>query len=271
MARSLTLSLALLVVTLPARAGDPPAPDDDAIRLPVIAVPPPPPPPPPPAGSPVRLPAGVYYVVTSAKPFFALASPPGRLTVEQGEGPLTLRGRFVEDPEKVVTRKVTAKYYAIVEAAEDGPGELIVVPSGVTDAKRIVRQMLDCQVSPRPPPVPPPPPTPADPFTAALQAAYAADAAPDKAKSLGFLQSAYKGMAAAVPATARTNADLFAWMKAVVEAPAVGLPADKLTGVRRAIAADLTAAFGTAPATPVDPIKAAAELSRVAAALAGVR
>lgn len=122
------------------------------------------------------------------------------------------------------------------------------------------------------PPPPPVPPTPTDPLAAKFQIGYNADADADRATSLAFLQSAYKGMAAQAGAKSdlKTNADFVKWMKAVVEAPGVGLTADKVKSLRTAIGAELAANWGTAT-KPLAAADAASELSRVSNALSGVK
>ena len=122
------------------------------------------------------------------------------------------------------------------------------------------------------PPTPPTPPPPTDPLTVALQAAYTADRDADRAKSLTFLQGAYKSMAvlAASRTDLTTNGAFVDWMKSIVEAPVVGLPTTKLVSLRNAIKAELSNAWG-ATAAPLTAAAASAELAKIAAALAGVR
>jgi hypothetical protein len=118
-----------------------------------------------------------------------------------------------------------------------------------------------------PGPGPAPGPGPTDPLTAALQAAFTADTATDKASSLVFLQKAYTYMAANVPATAMTNAAVAAWMKTIVDAPN-GLTPTQLAGMRKVIAVELGQAWGTT----TEPLaNTAAELQKIAMALEGVR
>jgi hypothetical protein len=159
MTRTLTLA-ALFLLTAPLAAQptqEPPA--ADAIHMPEIVTPAPAPPVPPPGTVPL-LADDVLYLITSPSPFFVLASPPGLVTVTYDNGPQTIRGRFVESPTKKVTRRITDKYLAIVEAVGVGRVELIVVPSGVTSESAIIRRLVDCQVAPIPPP---PGPTPVPP------------------------------------------------------------------------------------------------------------
>ena len=132
------------------------------IRLPEI-LPAPTPIPVPNPGSVPRLPADILYVISSAKPFIVLASPDSLLTVSQEMGPLAIRGKFIETPDKSVTKRITDPYIAIIEAMGSGRAEIIVVPVGVQREADIVRRMIDADVGPRPPPVPPTPPDPPTP------------------------------------------------------------------------------------------------------------
>ena len=140
---------------------------DDAIKLPVIVAPIPPVPPPAPGAVPV-LPAKVSYAIASNKPFFVLASPGQLVSVTYELGPITIKGHFIEAPEKYVSRKFTEKYIADVEAVGTGRVELVIVPSGVTKEADIIRRLVDCQVAPIPPPVPPVPPVPPGPTPAPI-------------------------------------------------------------------------------------------------------
>ena len=124
-----------------------------------------------------------------------------------------------------------------------------------------------------PPPKPPGPPGPVDPLTAALQAAYNLDKDVDRDKSLKFLQSAYSYLAAnaVVQTQIKTNADALAWLKGFVEAPKDGLAITQVVNLRRAIATDMAATFGTGQVTPIDLTKLAAELDRISKSLLGVK
>jgi hypothetical protein len=123
-----------------------------------------------------------------------------------------------------------------------------------------------------PPPVPPTPPTPPSPLTAALQAGYSLDTDADKAASLEFLQQVYAGMVPLVPTwtDVKTNGDALATLKVVIDSPN-GLKPTQVVNLRKAIAADFAAKFGTAANTPIDLTALAAELTAVATALKGVK
>lgn len=146
--------LVLLLLTAPSFSQEPPE-----IVLPQLPAPQPTPQP----GAVVVLNTDILYVIRSNSPFFVLSSPDGLVTVSPETGPLRIRGRFAEEPTKTVTKSFPEKYLVIVEAARTGQTELIVVPSGVTDQKRILRQLLSIQATPQPPPEPPTPPTPPTP------------------------------------------------------------------------------------------------------------
>src|SRR5438552_3566578 len=80
-------------------AEPPKAPD---IVFPVIEQPPP---------SPVKplavtvLPADTLYVITSPKPFFVIdGSADGLVSIDVDMGPIRLKGRFVEEPDKVQSK-----------------------------------------------------------------------------------------------------------------------------------------------------------------------
>lgn len=140
----------------PEPATPPPAPSD--LVLPDVLPAPTPRPPAPPPSAVLPLPADCYYLaIASDKPWFVLASPAGLVTVTQETGPMRIRGRFADAPDKVVTRVIVQKYIVLVEAAGTGQCELIAFPSGVTDAKQVARRLVDVNVGPRPPPVPPGP------------------------------------------------------------------------------------------------------------------
>lgn len=119
----------------------------------------------------------------------------------------------------------------------------------------------------------PPPPTPPDPLTASLQTAFNQDADADKAKSLAFLQSVYAGMSDQAKSwtDVHTNADALVKMKAVVEAPSVGLTATQVQNLRKAMAAEFVKAFGTTATAPIDLTALSAELLKIANALKGIK
>ena len=224
--------------------------------------PPTPPPQPTPAVTPLA--SDQLYVVRASVVCTVLASPDGLVKVASDEGPVKVGGKFVGGSGGFELRTFTDKYVYIVSAVGPGQCELLVIPQGGV----VTRRTLLVGGAP----LPPGPTPPADPLTAKLQAAYTADQDRDRATSLAFLVQAYQGMAAQAPARAiATNADLYSWLKGVIQAPGVGLAATQVVALRTAVAAELTAALGTSGTAPLTPQAAAAELGRIAAALGRVR
>lgn len=268
--KRLALLLALLFAA-PAWAADPtpPAPPAPAIILP--DGPPAPQPPPIPPNTPTKLAADQLYVIRAGMACNVLASPDGLVKITAETGPIKIKAHFVDSPNgSYQCRTFAEKFIYTVESAGSGSCELIIVPS---DGGPIIRRTLDVGgPAPPPGPGPQPPPTPTDPLTLALQAAYAMDTDADRAASLTFLQGAYRGMARAAPGLAenKTTADWSAYMKFVVEAPAVGLPVGKADHLRKAIAAEFVSAWG-AKAVPLAAADAAKEMQKVADSLSGLK
>ena len=117
-----------------------------------------------------------------------------------------------------------------------------------------------------PPPTPPAPPPPADPFTVALQAAYAQETAPAKSAIASAWAAVYSAAAGAL-GNANTVADL---VNDILVARAATTPG-QLPLVDKVIAGELTAAFGTDGTKPLDRAAAKAELLKVAAALGALK
>jgi hypothetical protein len=141
---------------------------------------------------------------------------------------------------------------------------------GANGAGQQVRTDFAVVIGTPPAPAPPGPPAPSD-LTKTLQAAYDQDKDADRAKSLAYLQSAYTTLAAgAKRQTFTTNATWTAWVKAVVGDPKSGLTPTQIVNVRRAVAAELDAAWGKADG-PVSQADAAKELARIDDALSGVK
>lgn len=126
---------------------------------------------------------------------------------------------------------------------------------------------------PRPtPPGPPPVPVPTNPLTQALQGAYAAETAPDKATSLLLLQQVWEQAAtiAANDATFKTVGDL----AAVLHTAAQAVLGDRLAGMRKVIETEANKALPTNPAAPLDAptrIICQREFSIIASALKEVK
>lgn len=125
---------------------------------------------------------------------------------------------------------------------------------------------------PKPPPSPDPP-EPSDPFAKALQAAYAADAAPDKAKRRDQLASLYRYAANLV--SGESEIDTVGKLYDVLRDAGKILVGDQvLPGVRRAIAEELSKVLPTSPSAPLDKAtreRCASQFTRVAKALESVR
>ncbi len=240
------------------------------IVFPVIE---PPAPVPAPPSAVTKLPADVFYVISSDVAFLAVASPSGLLGLTHETGPLRIRGKFIEDPSKVQTKTYSQKYLVIVEARASGMAELLVLPTGATSEQQYIRRMLDSSVGPDPPKPPDPPTPPSDPFAAAIQAAYLADSGADKAKQVAYLAYIYRTASTGSIFTSevKNTADVLAKLKAVVGGP-TGLPVDALKGVRRAVADELNKTLSK-PTTLDDAKKAElqADFLRVAKALEAVK
>jgi hypothetical protein len=150
-------ALAVLLVGLSAWGADP-VPDSPII-LPVIEVPKTDPPKLPEAGSPIILEPGSIYVFQARVPVHVLLStnPGGVVKVTPNEGPLKIKNRFADKPTVYESRVFREKFVYEVEAMKGPDGaviggteEIIIVPIGEVDVKKIVRLIF--QVGPRPPP-----------------------------------------------------------------------------------------------------------------------
>lgn len=109
--------------------------------------------------------ADVLYVIPSDEEFLLLPSPAEKVRVTKTTGPVTLFARFLDTPnEPAKLRTFTQKYVAIVQTDPKTIGrvELIAVPKGITDESQVVRQLIDLNQAPQPPPdvLPPPKPVP---------------------------------------------------------------------------------------------------------------
>lgn len=120
-----------------------------------------PPPPPNPNVNPT-IEYGKFYVVESDAQFFLLVSPKTFVPVSYEDGPIKLRGVFVDGTGKVETRTYKKKFIAIVEPLPEarGEAELIAIPKGVETEDKIKRLMVDLGPVPDPEPEPDPDPTP---------------------------------------------------------------------------------------------------------------
>ncbi len=263
------LILILLLFAGPVWAQAPDQPN--VIHLPDIPAPIPPPAPAP--GSATALPTDVFYVISSAQPFTVFCSPDGLLTMTPDTGPLRLRGKFIEAPTKVVTRTITDQYIVIVEAAQMGRCELLVVPGTVIKSSDVIRRLIDSGAAPQPPPAPPTPPTPvppADPFQMALQAAYDVGKVPAEAAYVKTFAKFYRDAATTTVPNAglKTMGDLWDTLKIAVKQ--IGLPPGSLARLIPIIAADESGGLGVNRAVALDATTRAAaaqEYLRIAIAL----
>jgi hypothetical protein len=128
-------------------------------------LPPAPPTPPPNPSDPVKLTAEIIYVIRSDGPLIVASSPNGIVTIQEEQGPLRVRGKFIDEPGKVQTKTFSEPKLYFVEAVGTGQCELLVWPVGSTDARNIQRRLIETNVAPQPPPQPrPEPPTPVEGF-----------------------------------------------------------------------------------------------------------
>lgn len=160
--RFASASCLLLAMAAATRSADTPP-----IRVPDVApLPLPTPPNPAPPGGALRLTQDVLFVVDSDVEVLVLASPEGLVKVTREESPLRIRGKFIDNPAKTVTRKFSGKAVYTVEGVADGTCEILVIPVGATDGKQVVRRtvLVETGVGPQPPPGPNPPPKPPEPL-----------------------------------------------------------------------------------------------------------
>lgn len=155
-----TTCLAVAAMALLSSAAEP-----TPIRLPRAPEPPTPLPAPIPPDQPMVLTAELLYVIDSDVPVIVTPSRRGYVTVTEEAGPIKIKGRFADEPNKVQSRTFTGKHVVTVEALRSGSVELFVIPKGVQEEKDILRRLLEVQdgTKPQPPPKPEPGPTPADP------------------------------------------------------------------------------------------------------------
>jgi hypothetical protein len=146
----LLLLLVTAALSAPAKKG--------AIRLPDL--PQPPSPPPDPAKVAVITADVMYMFDADEDGYVILTSPAGIVKVMAEPGPLRVKGRFVDAPDKVTTKTFTGKNVYTLEPIKSGRFELLIVPPGATGEADVIRRIVDCQLGPQPPPPPPPPPPP---------------------------------------------------------------------------------------------------------------
>lgn len=123
------------------------------------------------------------------------------------------------------------------------------------------------------PPPPPAPPMPVDPFAQALQAAWAGEAAADKARQRDLLAGLYRVAATDTvrQPQVKTLGDLLATLQ---QAARSLLPADALPKVRAAVAEELRRTLPTAASAPLDDAlrgQCGRQIARVAEALEALK
>lgn len=156
--RSLFLAVALIACPgLLLAQDDAPAPTTSTeIRLPNLVVPPMPQPVPP--NSRVKFTKELYFVIDSDTPCLVLASPLGLVSISSDEGPIKVRGRFI-DGAGTETRTFKGPYVYTVEAQNSGDVEILVIPEKAKEAdvlRRSLRVVVD-GVDPQPQPDKPDP------------------------------------------------------------------------------------------------------------------
>lgn len=111
--------------------------------------------------APQRLTLDLTFVVDSDVSVLVLCSPDGLVKITKEAGPLKIRGKFIDNPTKTVTKTFAGKFIYSIEAAKSGTCEIIIVPS-IDDETKVIRRTLDVDAGegPRPPPGPEPIPVP---------------------------------------------------------------------------------------------------------------
>lgn len=111
-------------------------------------------------------------MIDSDVPLLIFASPPKLVTITRDEGPLRVRGKFVDGDGKITTRTFKGKYIFTIEASGVGRCELIIIPEGAKKEADATRKMIDVDNGEKPPP-----PEPVDQLTIDVRAALKADVA----------------------------------------------------------------------------------------------
>ena len=112
-----------------------------------------------------ELPADVLYVITREdKDFFIVEGTLGVVSVTMEQGPIKIRGKFVDGDGKYETRVYNEKCVCVIEAVKKGVVELIALDSGAINTQNEKRAVLNVMgMSPNPPPGPTPTPQPPTP------------------------------------------------------------------------------------------------------------
>ncbi len=137
----------------------------ERVRVPSAPVDPAPEPQP---GASIRLTSDLMFVIDSDDPLLVLDSPRGHVKLTAVQGPMTVRGKFVDKPGEYEIRTFKGKFLWFVEPASAGKAELLIVPQGTTEVDKVIRRTV--QIGTRPPepdpgpgPNPGPRPRPIDP------------------------------------------------------------------------------------------------------------
>lgn len=102
-----------------------------------------------------------WFVIEADIPCLVLASREGYVLITPETPPIKLRGKFADGSGKVETRSYVAKNIWIIEAVTPGEVELLIIPEGEKDPKKVIRRTLIVGgVNPRPNPTPNPTPVP---------------------------------------------------------------------------------------------------------------
>jgi hypothetical protein len=105
-----------------------------------------------------------WLVIESPSPLIVLHSPTGYVAVQPEEGPVKVRGKFVDGSGKIETRTFSSKHLYFVNAVKAGKIEMLIVPAGVQNESDVMRRPLTVMgITPIPPPGPVDPPKPIDP------------------------------------------------------------------------------------------------------------
>lgn len=161
---------------------------------------------------------------------------------------------------------------AVVMAGKPGRYRLLAYGALKDQASEPAIVVVVVGQAPPPGPDPGPGPGPVDPLTATLQAAYAGEADPAKAKQLEGLRAFYRQAQQTVATPSITTwGGLFGVMRSAAAAMELS---GKLPAVQRTIQAELVKVLPTDAALPLDPPGrqlAANTFARIASALEGVK
>lgn len=206
----------------------------------------------------------VFCVISSDSPVIVLSSPPGLLKAGDPEtGPVKIRGRFIEQPDKVQTKTFSKKYVYQVEPIQSGRAEMIAIPMGVQAEKDIGRRVLEVAAAgPAPDPVPDDSTVPA-----AIKAAYAKEPSPYKHSYAQMLAGFYRTRCPQYAKTAQTWGEFSQSMKIGRQS----LLDNELLLVRQALEQEIFKVWPTDASKSVDARVATDALNAAANALEKLR